>query len=153
MKNYYALNDNTNNIINHHQTLLKNNKNDYKNKKQLLFKKLSASCEKADDNLKKYIEEKNAAIQNLPIIYKNTSKALEKSVKKTHNDLNQELKEAKLNHFNERKNLDKVISDFKEQLDDLIVENQHNLNLNINIEEKNSQANLKQTLKTIKITL
>lgn len=152
-ENYYALNDNTTNIINHHQTLLKNNKNDYKNKKQLLYKKLSSSCEKADDNLKKYIEEKNAAIQNLPIIYKNTSKALEKSVKKTHNDLNQELKEAKLNHFNERKNLDKVISDFKEQLDDLIVENQHNLNLNINIEEKNSQANLKQTLKTIKITL
>ena len=103
--------------------------------------------------LKKIIKEKNASIQNLPIIYKNTSKSLEKIARKKNISLNEELKLAKSNHFSERKNLDRIISNFKEQLDNQIMENNVYLEDNIKLEEHNSRLARRQSIKSIKINL
>ena len=107
----------------------------------------------SDHQLKKLLDEKNLTIQNLPIVYKNTSKTLEKNFKRMQNDLTQQLKIAKVNHYTVRKNLDKNISNFKDQLEDLIIENSMNLENEIKIEQKNCDTNLKQSIRSIKIVL
>ena len=50
-------------------------------------------------------------------------------------------------------NLDKIISNFKEQLEDLIIENNINHEKNIKIEQKNSNISLHQSIRSIKIVL
>ena len=47
----------------------------------------------------------------------------------------------------------KIINNFKDQLNNSIIENNINLEKNIKTEEKNSLSTLKQTIKNIKINL
>lgn len=152
-EHYYSLSDNNTNIINYHNSLLKQNENDFKNQKNIFSKNYTNLCNNSDNQLKKILDEKNASIQNLPIIYKNNSKSLEKNFKRMQNDLTKEIKLAKINHYLLRKNLDKEINNFKDQLEDLLKENSLNLENNIKTEQKNSEINCKQAIRSIKIVL
>ena len=152
-KKYYALNANAENINNYHNAIFQSNKENYKNQKIILTNNKNFFDNKIDDNLRKLINDKNEEIQNLPIIYKNTSKNLEKATKKMNKDLSNELRLTKNKHYSERKNLDKIILDFKNQLEALKMENQYNLDLSIKNEEQNSKNSLNQAIKAIKIDL
>ena len=152
-KKYYALNANAENINNYHNAIFQSNKENYKNQKIILTNNKNFFDNKIDDNLRKLINDKNEEIQNLPIIYKNTSKNLEKAAKKMNKDLSNELRLTKNKHYSERKNLDKIILDFKNQLEALKMENQYNLDLSIKNEEQNSKNSLNQAIKAIKIDL
>lgn len=150
---YYALDENHQKNALYHKQLNINKDYKYKKDKDTLNKYKIKELNELNLKLKSFLKTKNEEIEHLPIAYKFNTKMLNNEAKKKNNILHEDIKAAKNEYNNQNNHIEKNIKLLKIGLNQDNYNNDLEQKKNIIEERKNYIANLRQSLKKIKINL
>ena len=140
---FYAMCDNLNEIVENYKLDKNTSNTNFQNDKLLLSKNIIQEKNTLTSNLDNFIKTQNALINHLPLAAKFQSQQIQKETKSLNLELDFEMKNAKNKFNNERKMIQKNISNIKQALEQALIENEDKHQEAINKEKKNHAALLK----------